>query len=360
MCCRINSISEELIAFLRHLNNFHPFLKFKASYNISEKSVEFLDTVISITNDGFIKTNLYVKPGKRCTYLLNSSCHPKHICENIPYSLALRLKRICSEHIDFLKNLDILKNALLTRGYNCNYIMTSFDRVVNIDRTVALQKVEKKIINRCVLPLMFDPRLPNISNILYRFWKVMTQNPILKKIFPDPPMVCYKRPKNLREFIVRAKLPKEISIRRSTRPKLGFKHCNHNCVMCNYSPKFANHIVSSKTNIKVPILSDLNCLSRNVLYYISCTKSERPCSTNKPEYIGQTGRSICERFREHKYSVNEKASTSVGKHFYDTGHNLSNLQIVPFEQIRSSNPWIRISREKYYIRKFNPSLNKRI
>ena len=75
---------------------------------------------------------------------------------------------------------------------------------------------------------------------------------------------------------------------------------------------FANHIVSSKTNIKVPILSDLNCLSRNVLYYISCTKSERPCSTNKPEYIGQTGRSICERFREHKYSVNEKASTSVG------------------------------------------------
>ena len=45
-----------------------------------------------------------------------------------------------------------------------------------------------KIFNRCVLPLMFDPRLPNISNILYRFLKVMTQNPILKKIFPDPPM----------------------------------------------------------------------------------------------------------------------------------------------------------------------------
>ena len=63
-------------------------------------------------------------------------------------------------------------------------------------------------------------------------------------------------------------------------------------------------IVSYKTNIKVPFLSDLNCLSRNVLYYISCTKSDRPCSTNKPKYIGQTGRSVCERFQEHKYSVN--------------------------------------------------------
>ena len=78
------------------------------------------------------------------------------------------------------------------------------------------------------------------------------------------------------------------------------------------------------------------------------------------DYIGQTGRSVCERFREHKYSVNKKSSTNVGKHFYDTGHNLSNLKIVPSEQIRSSNPCIRISREKYYIRKFNPSLNKRI
>ena len=39
---------------------------------------------------------------------------------------------------------------------------------------------------------------------------------------------------------------------------------------------------------------------------------------------------------------------------------LNNFQIVPFEQVKSSNPWIRISREKFYIIKFNPSLNKRI
>jgi hypothetical protein len=74
---------EELIAFLRNLNNFHPFLNFKAYNNIGDKSVEFLATMRSITNEGFIKTKLHVKPGKRCTYLINSSCQPKHICENI-------------------------------------------------------------------------------------------------------------------------------------------------------------------------------------------------------------------------------------------------------------------------------------
>ena len=84
-------------------NNFHPYLKFKASYDFVNKSVVFLDTVISITDDGFIKTDLYVKPGRKCNYLLPSSCHPSHICKNIPFSLALRLKRICSDANDFVK-----------------------------------------------------------------------------------------------------------------------------------------------------------------------------------------------------------------------------------------------------------------
>lgn len=351
---------QDLLKFISHLNKFHPFLKFKASYNLETKSVEFLDTLISITEEGFIKTSLYVKPGKKCTYLLPSSCHPKHICENIPYSLALRLKRICSDQTDFLDQLNILKDKLMSRGYKCNYILKAFDRVVYIDRSVALQKVQKKIVQRSVLPLQFDPRLPNISNILFRFWKVMVQNPILKKVFPNPPMICWKRPKNLREFLIRAKLPKEISVRRSSRPKLGFKHCQSKCIMCEYSPKFSNCIISSETNVKVPILSDLNCKSTNVLYCITCTKTERPCASNKPQYIGETGRSIVERFREHKGSIKENATTAVGKHFFDIGHDKCNLQVVPFEHIRSSNPWIRMSREKYYIRKLNPVLNKRI
>ena len=84
------------------------------------------------------------------------------------------------------------------------------------------------------------------------------------------------------------------------------------------------------------------------------------CSTIKPQYVGQTGQSIVERFREHKSSVKENAITSVGKHFSQNDHGLENMQIVPFEQIRSSNPWIRISREKFYIRKLNPVLNKRV
>ena len=76
-----NGSEKDLLDFIDYLNNFHPYLKFKASYDFVNKSVVFLDTVISITDDGFIKTDLYVKPGRKCNYLLPSSCHPSHICK---------------------------------------------------------------------------------------------------------------------------------------------------------------------------------------------------------------------------------------------------------------------------------------
>ena len=349
----------ELLDFIKHLNSFHPFLKFKASYSFETKSVEFLDTVISLTSDGYIKTNLYEKPGKVCSYLSTKSCHPKHVTENIPFSSALRILRICSENFDFVTHLDILKDKLLSRGYKRNYIVKSFERVSVIERKQALRKVEKKIVNRPVLSLQFDPRLPHISNILYRFWKIMCQNPHLKKVFKDPPMVCWTRPKNLKEILIRAKLPKEDNIRRSSRNKIGFKHCGFDCMMCKFSPKFANNIVSSVTKEKITILSNLTCHSENVIYCITCIKDNGTCKCNPPQYIGQTSRKAVDRFREHKNSIDPNSVKTIGQHFSSSGHKISDLQMIPFEQIRSNNPWIRLSREKFYIRKLEPTLNRR-
>ena len=348
----------ELLQFIDHLNKFHPFLKFKASYNFETRSVDFLDTIISITNNNLIKTNLYEKAGKKCSYLITSSCHPKHNIENIPYSLALRLKRICSDNLDFIKQLENLREKLLSRGYKNSYISKAFERVKPISRTVALQKVKKEVIKRPILRLQYDPRLPNISNILYRFWKVMTVNPIMKKIFPEPPMVCWTRPKNLREYLIRAKLPREVTVRRSRRNNTGFRHCDRDCIMCKFSPKFIDHIVSSVTKEKVPIQSNLTCVSKNVIYSITCTKQEGNCKS-KPQYIGQTKRRVCDRFSEHKNSIKKDSNKPVGKHFSIPGHQQCDLQIIPFEEIRSKNPFVRLSREKFYIRKLNPELNVR-
>ena len=171
-----NGTEEELTDFVKYLNRFHPFLKFKASYNFTTKSVNFLDTIISITDEGFIKTTLYTKPGKKCTYLLPKSCHPSHICDNIPFSLGLRLLRICSDEDDFKSHLVALQETLQSRGYRKKSIEHAFSRVLLLTRHEVLEKREKKTVNRTALPLPYDPRLPNVSSILYRFWKVMVSN----------------------------------------------------------------------------------------------------------------------------------------------------------------------------------------
>ena len=81
--------------FLTEINKLHKTIKFTASYDFESRSTSFLDTVITIKN-GLIITDLYRKPTDKVQYLLPTSCHPKHIFKNIPYSLALRLVRICS------------------------------------------------------------------------------------------------------------------------------------------------------------------------------------------------------------------------------------------------------------------------
>jgi len=76
---------------------------------------------------------------------------------------------------------------------------------------------------------------------------------VTKKYIPPSPHGVLEGPKNLREHLIRAKFPKQITVRKSSRQKLGFKHCQSKCVMCDFSPKFINSVVSSVTNFKVSI-----------------------------------------------------------------------------------------------------------
>ena len=85
---------DSLEDFLQRANNFHPTIKFTAE--VSNEEHIFLDTKSCLV-DGRIVVDLYTKPTDTHQYLLPSSCHPKHCSKNIPYSLALRLRRICTD-----------------------------------------------------------------------------------------------------------------------------------------------------------------------------------------------------------------------------------------------------------------------
>ncbi|XP_060071249.1 uncharacterized protein LOC132551153 [Ylistrum balloti] len=86
---------EELASFCEAMNSNHPTIKF--TFDISDTEVNFLDTTIYKLPDGNLGSKLYNKPTNAFLYLHYHSCHPKRSKTSIPYSQALRIKKICSD-----------------------------------------------------------------------------------------------------------------------------------------------------------------------------------------------------------------------------------------------------------------------
>ena len=89
------------------MNKIHPTLKFTLNYTtpqgeadndrcecIYQDSIPFLDTSLSIENF-IIDVDLFKKDRDINQYLLRESCHPEGVTASIPFSLSLRIVRIC-------------------------------------------------------------------------------------------------------------------------------------------------------------------------------------------------------------------------------------------------------------------------
>ena len=96
---------KELDEFLNRLNSFHSNLRF--THERSRRMLNFLDVIVKIQQGEFV-TDLHCKSTDGHQYLHFDSYHTSHTKSSIVYSLALRMKRICSRRSDF--NRSKLKN----------------------------------------------------------------------------------------------------------------------------------------------------------------------------------------------------------------------------------------------------------
>ena len=97
-------------------------------------------------------------------------------------------------------------------------------------------------------------------------------------------------------------------------------------------------------NKTVDLNSPLNCSSSNVVYCLQCDKNN--C---RQIYIGQTQRTLKERFAEHKTSVRTKTKNSIGDHFNLPGHSVTNMKILALEKIKQQGKQIIEKRESFWI-----------
>ena len=100
--------------------------------------------------------DLYRKTTDRNQYLLTSSCHPAHVTNNIPVSLALRIVGICSHQDTRDLRLEQLKCLLLSRGYKTGMVNGALEKARRITRQEALKKLEKEHKQRPVFVVQYD------------------------------------------------------------------------------------------------------------------------------------------------------------------------------------------------------------
>jgi hypothetical protein len=117
-----------------------------------------------------MSTDIYNKPTDKHQYRSPQSCHPKHCTKGIPYSQALRIKRICSNEQTTKKRLGELKCHLKKRGYNNASINHCYNKASGIDRKDLIQYKEKNANNRVPFVITYHPALSNLSNIVREHW----------------------------------------------------------------------------------------------------------------------------------------------------------------------------------------------
>ena len=290
--------------------------------------------------DGVIQTDLYRKKTDKVQYLLPSSCHPSHIFSNIPYSLALRLVRICSTKEALNKRFDELKMMLLSRQYNKNIVNAAVDKEKTLYRNEILKKVIKPESKRVILILRYHPKLTSISGIVKKHWTTLTKDPLMKQMFPDPPMLAFSQPPNLRSMLVRAKHPSNSSSK-PNRTNLGMQRCNKPCKICSYIKETKN-FTSNQKDEEFTMNGDFNCNTTGVIYLISCNKCAK-------QYVGQTSRKLQIRVKEHINDIKNNKDTACGSHFNSRGHSLDNLRVQVIEKVMPNNPHTLLEREKLWI-----------
>ena len=121
--------------------------------------------------------------------------------------------------------------------------------------------------------------------------------------------------------------------------------CNKPCVTCPYV-KVGKVAKSTSRKHQVKIHKHYNCHTRNIIYLIECKKCLQ-------QYIGQSHKSVSERFGEHRGYVNNKhLHKATGHHFNQPGHSVSDMTIMIIEQMRRTDRAYREARESMYIRNF--------
>ena len=133
-----------------------------------------------------------------------TSCHPPSVKTGFVKGEAFRILRANSE-TTFEDNISNFKKRLIDRGYPQTLIENLLSDIKFTERENALLKHNKE--KQEVLPFVkqYQPSVSTLKEVLKK-WNLIQNQPLLRQIFKEPPIISYKKGKFLKDILVRAKL----------------------------------------------------------------------------------------------------------------------------------------------------------
>ena len=147
---------------------------------------------------------MYYKPTDSHSYLLHSSSHPNHVKKSIPFSQFLRLRRLCSDELDFSNKSEEMLQFFKNRGYPDSVVNTAQERAQTTNQQSAPQTSQKEENQRIPFTLTFHPLNLPVKNIILKNFKLLQNDNETSRIFSLPPLISFKRIKNISDFLVRS------------------------------------------------------------------------------------------------------------------------------------------------------------
>ena len=148
----------------------------------------------------------HFKPTETFQYTHFDSCHPPGVRKGFLKGEALRLLRTNSSKAKFDEHIALFKQRLQHRGYPDNLLNMILSEVNFSQRMSALQNKQKT--RKRILPFVteYRPSMPDLKHILMNKWHLIQNQPLLRNIFKNPPLISYRKGRSLKDVLVRAKL----------------------------------------------------------------------------------------------------------------------------------------------------------
>ena len=162
----------------------------------------------------------------------------------------------------------------------------------------------------------FHPSNLVVEKIIWRNFGILREDSRTSKIFNKPPLKDFRRAKNLKDLMVRNSLPRNLL------------HQSPDTFPCNRTVCRTCPHVNSSSTITTPkghvyITGHFSYITEHVVYCLSCTK----CPSIV--YIGETGRRLADRFREHRRDIiNGRNDLPVPAHFNQPNHTQEDIKVA--------------------------------